>query len=354
MDTTINHLSLCTGYGGIDLGLRAVLPDCRTITYVEIEAFACANLVAKMEAGAMDEAPIWTDLHTFDARPYRGHVGILSGGIPCQPFSQAGSRRSDEDPRHLFPQVERIIDESRPGCIFLENVEGIVSARLRGAAETSVLLHVLDRLEARGYTATWGLFSAAECGAPHRRNRVFILALADCDSWGQHGNTECNSQPDEGRPPLRHDADRRDHDLADTDRASFEGGSLPSRVHKEHDIPDSDGATDRELANTHDSRGGKDKQPPEQGTDRAVQPPVHPRRMHKGTAKQVTRWPAGPGQEQHDWEEPRTTQPGMGGATHGTSTRVDRLRLLGNGVVPQTAAVAFSTLLNELIERRSS
>ncbi|MED5344726.1 MAG: DNA cytosine methyltransferase, partial [Actinomycetota bacterium] len=340
--------------GGIDLGLRAVLPDCRTITYVEIEAFACANLVAKMEQGELDSAPIWTNLHTFDARPYRGHVGILSSGFPCQPFSQAGSRRSDEDPRHLFPQIERIIDECRPGCVFFENVEGIITARLRGAPETSVLRHVMERLEARGYATTWGMFSAAECGAPHRRNRVFILALADRDSCGQQGNKECNSQPEEWRPQLRHNADRRDHDMADADCTSLEGGGIPSRVHKEHNIPHSDGAANRELANTYDSRGGKDKQPPEQGSDRLVESPVDTRRMHSGTAQQVTRWPAGPGQEQHDWEEPRTTQPGMGGATDGPSTRVDRLRLLGNGVVPQVAACAFTQLFSELIEREET
>ena len=321
MDPTINHISLCTGYGGIDLGLRAVLPDCRTVTYVEIEAFACANLVAKMEAGELDSAPIWSNLRTFDARPYRGHVGILSGGFPCQPFSQAGSRRSDEDPRHLFPQIERIIDECRPGCVFLENVEGIISARLRGDAETSVLKHVLERLEARGYATAWGIFSAAECGAPHRRNRVFVLALADRDSRRQPIDTECDSQPDEGRPPLRHYADRRDHDLADPYSPGSRQDCEPGKLRPE-------------------------------GT---VQPPSDSRPTNTATAQQVTKWPAGPGQDQHDWEEPRTTQPGLGRAVDGpASRRVDRLRLLGNGVVPQTAAVAFSTLITELIERRSS
>ena len=94
MDTTqTNHLSFCAGYGGIDLGLRRVLPSCRTVAYVEIEAFAVANLAAKMEAGELDQAPIWTNLKTFNAEPFRGLVDILSGGYPCQPFSAAGKRQ---------------------------------------------------------------------------------------------------------------------------------------------------------------------------------------------------------------------------------------------------------------------
>ena len=86
------HLSFCAGYGGIDLGLQRVLPSCRTVAYVEIEAFAIANLVAKMEAGDLDAAPVWTDVKTFPAEPFRGLVDIISGGYPCQPFSAAGKR----------------------------------------------------------------------------------------------------------------------------------------------------------------------------------------------------------------------------------------------------------------------
>ncbi len=88
MDTTktITHLSLCSGYEGIGLGLRRVLPNLREIAYVEIEAFAIANLVAKMEAEQLDPAPIFTDLKTFPYEQFRGNVDILSGGFPCQPF----------------------------------------------------------------------------------------------------------------------------------------------------------------------------------------------------------------------------------------------------------------------------
>ena len=195
----INHLSLCAGYGGIDLGLSRVLPNVRTIAYVEIEAFAVANLVEKVEKGWLDEAPVWTNLKTFDAKPFCGMVGILSGGFPCQPFSHAGNRESTDDPRHLFPDVERIIGECRPSIVFLENVEGIISAKLHGEPDTSVLKHVLERLEDLGYKATAGIFSAEEVGAPHRRKRVFICGISndDCErfvrkqkSHGEEGSLE--------------------------------------------------------------------------------------------------------------------------------------------------------------------
>ena len=186
MDNTkesIRHLSLCAGYGGIDLGLRRVLPECRTVAYVEIEAFAIQNLVHKIEAERLDPAPVYTDVKSFPFKEFRGCVDILSGGFPCQPFSQAGSQRSTEDPRHIFPYILEGIRECRPTVVFLENVEGIISSKTRDGE--SVLQYVLKSLEEVGYSATAGVFSASEIGAPHQRKRVFILGYAKHD--GSHG-----------------------------------------------------------------------------------------------------------------------------------------------------------------------
>jgi len=177
----LTHISLCAGYGGIDLGLARAIPNIRTIAFSEIEAFACANLVSKMEAGLLDCAPIWTDLKTFPWDQFCGKVDIISGGFPCQPFSCAGKRNGDEDPRHLFPYILDGIRRCRPSIVFLENVEGIISSKLNGEgwndpAGTPVLLHVLRELERVGYKTTAGVFSASECRAPHQRKRVFIMA----------------------------------------------------------------------------------------------------------------------------------------------------------------------------------
>ena len=180
----LTHLSLCAGYGGLDLGIARALGPLRTVAFVEIEAFACANLVAKMEEGRLAPAPIWTDLKTFDWSAFRGKVDVLSGGFPCQPFSSSGIRRGDEDPRHLWPHITRGIGIVRPALVLMENVEGILSAKLKGdhgsdPAGTPVALHVLRELERLGYRAEAGLFSAEEVGAPHQRRRCFFMAISN-------------------------------------------------------------------------------------------------------------------------------------------------------------------------------
>jgi len=171
MDTSqaVTHLGLCAGYGGIELGLKRAIPSLRTIALCEIEAFAISNLVAKMEAGLMDPAPIWPDLKTFPWQSFRDRVDILTGGYPCQPFSAAGKRLGGEDPRHLWPHISRGISILQPRVCFFENVEGHITCGLH---------HVLCDLGRLGYRTTWGIFSASECGAPHQRKRVFILAVA--------------------------------------------------------------------------------------------------------------------------------------------------------------------------------
>ena len=174
---TINHVSLCSGYGGIDLGLnRAIGERLRTVAFVEIEAFAAANLAAKAEAGLLDNAPIWSDLKRFPWGKFHGLVDILSGGYPCQPFSAAGKRLGAEDPRHLWPFISAGIAAMRPSVCFFENVEGHISLGLSDVIED------LGRL---GYRATWCVASASECGAPHQRKRVFILAY-DGNNAGAH------------------------------------------------------------------------------------------------------------------------------------------------------------------------
>ena len=173
MDSSpIFHLSLCAGYGGLDLGLKRACPALRTIAYAEIEAFACECLLARMEAGQLDQAPIWTDVRTFPWDGFCDQVDILSAGYPCQPFSQAGLQLGSTDPRHLWPAIIQGIQIARPGLVFLENVHGHLALGLDA---------VLRDLQHAGYRSTFGLHSAAEVGACHERKRLFILANSVCE-----------------------------------------------------------------------------------------------------------------------------------------------------------------------------
>jgi DNA (cytosine-5)-methyltransferase 1 len=171
-DACLFGLSLCSGAGGLDLGLAIAIPGYRAVGHVERETFAAATLVARMEDASLDQAVVWDDVGTFDGRPWRGAVDIITAGYPCQPFSVAGKRRGGDDPRHLWPHVARIIAEVEPPFVFLENV----AHHLRlGFPE------VAAGLVGMGYRLAAGLFTAAEVGAPHKRERLFILAIREGD-----------------------------------------------------------------------------------------------------------------------------------------------------------------------------
>ena len=177
MDTrTTNVLSICSGLGGIELGLRSVIPT-RTVCYLENESSACAILASRIRDGCLDDAPIWTDMRTFDPEPWRGKVDILAGGFPCQPHSVAGNKLGEDDPRELSGEVVRIAAGLGYPTLFLENVPGI----LRFYWDS-----IRPKLREMGYSVAEGLFTASETGAPHRRERLFILAHAgESRIWDQ-------------------------------------------------------------------------------------------------------------------------------------------------------------------------
>ena len=403
---TITHLSLCSGYEGIGLGLRRVLPNLREIAYVEREGFVAANLVAKMEEGKLDAAPVFTDVKTFPYAEFRGCVDILSGGFPCQPFSNAGKRQATEDPRHLFPYIRDGIRDCQPRIVFLENVEGIISAKT--ADGESVLQYVLRELEGLGYRATAGVFSASEVGATHQRKRVFILGVRD--ELGNASNKRCeqntalrseqqaswtNEVCGESRGKLGNASDLRcqqpssDSRETGTDQGGEERGMYePKGAGSLSRYGSQSQGSQEELADTSDKGlQGSELSPAHIGEDGEQEGSY-------GSTSQCSsqRWPSRPGEPQYEWEEPRVVadtksqqsasgnhgsksgatsepregeprggcsgslresngqaEPELGGAANGASSRVDRLRLLGNGVVPATAAKAFVTLIRGVL-----
>ena len=327
----MHHLSICAGIGGIDLGLRRAIKDLRTVAMVEVEAFCIAHLVAKMEAGELDAAPIYPDLHRFPWAKYRGCVDIISGGFPCQPFSTAGSRKATEDPRHLWPVIKAGVALLRPSVVFFENVDGIVSAKSPGYH--SVLHHVLSDLESLGFRATAGCYTAAEVGAPHLRRRWFILGVCDANSHSESDGTidakasgMCKSELADSRCD---DAATRRQREAASQRCGERHGQSGSRC----DAGPRHIEAARQVACMADSN--------------------HKRleRWQQFIGQSADKWPAGPGCAQRSNEPPRTTQPGVGGHADGIPNRVDRLRALGNAVVPDVAAKAFVELWHEVKEQ---
>ena len=172
----MNHLSLFTGYGGFDLGLRLTGIPIRTVMYVEWERYPQEIIKARIKDGTLDDAPIWADISTLDGTQLRGVVDIITGGFPCQPHSVAGKGQGAGDDRNLWPDTARIIGEVRPSYVLLENVPGIIANRYIGT--------VLGSLSEMGYDAEWGIVSAADTGAPHLRKRWWCLAwdASDPDS----------------------------------------------------------------------------------------------------------------------------------------------------------------------------
>jgi len=347
------YISLCSGYDGIGRGLERVIPNLRTIAHCEIEAYAIANLIAKMEEGQLDACPVFTDLKQFPFRELRGKVTILSAGFPCQPFSSAGKRQATEDPRHLWPWIANGVSAMRPKYCFFENVPGIISAKT--ADGESVLKYVLRDLEQRGYRVETGIFSAEEVGAPHQRKRVFILArLGNSTSKRPHrGSENCEGEQSEVLGErLESDEWQRVSFSADClggdeDELGYEcsicgqdysecGCPGPTQDGYEYKEINGEMYARKELANTT-SRQPRQSQARNGGQDTSG-------------GSEETQWPARPGEEQYEWEEPRVTEAEsfMGRTIDGTQHRVDRLRLLGNGVVPQTAELAWRTLWKEM------
>lgn len=161
----MNELALFAGAGGGILGSH--LLGWRTVCAVERDAYAASVLVQRQNDGILKAFPIWDDVCTFDGRPWRGIVDVVSGGFPCQAYSSAASGKNTAD--DLWPEMRRIVADVAPRYVFAENVQ-------RRAIDRAA-----DDLEEMGYTTRAISLGAADLGADHVRKRYWLLAYANGD-----------------------------------------------------------------------------------------------------------------------------------------------------------------------------
>ncbi len=280
----MTHVSLFSGIGGIDLA--AEWAGFRTVLFCEQDKY-CQKVLKQH----WPSVPIIEDVKNVNSESVSEPVTLISGGFPCQPYSVAGKRRGKEDDRYLWPEMLRVIQELKPTWALCENVPGFVSMGLEDA---------LSDLESAGYEAQSFLIPACGIGAPHQRYRVFIVA----NSRGQR--TQCVPTHDKNKDRWaenRAEFGRSSQDMADTERNRREQGSK-MLCGRESIITAS-------CENVSDP----DKQ---YGNGNGFSTSEAP--QFKAASLSKEHW---------------LSEPDVGRVAHGIPKRVDRLKCLGNAVVPQ-------------------
>ena len=336
IDAALRAISLCSGYGGIELGIRMVRPGLRLVASVERQAYAASVLASRMAEGALDPCPIFDDLESFDGRAFSGRVDLVAAGFPCQGASVAGKRRGTDDARWLWPEVWRITRECGASLLFFENVPGLLTVN-GGKAFGAIL----GDLAARGWAAEWDCVPAAAVGAPHVRDRLFLLA-ADPNriavriepEWDQRqGRGERKAERGNAEPV----SDGRARDAADPARARSQGGD-----EREPQLADDGGPREKRNATDADrdrSQGIRNVRQLDEGERQERRHDLDRCNVSPGWSRVVGRSAPEPAIRRVD-----------DGSTGGMDNAAwhERIHLLGNGVVPQAAARAFAHLQNRL------
>lgn len=326
----LRELALFAGVGGGILAGK--LLEWRTVCAVERDAYAAQVLASRQNDGTIEAFPIWSDVCSFDGRPWRGIVDVVSGGFPCQDISVAGAGAGlDGERSGLWREMVRIVREVQPRIVFVENSPALTS---RG------LGIVLGDLAALGFDAAWGVLGADDCGAPHQRERIWIVAhfngvrelqpqRGEQEQRGRIGNTAAQFASSFGaRCEGRKRAELSTEMLSsmgqgavpDADSGRQSPRRLPLREIEEKSVP----VECSEIANP----GGERLSQPEQ-TD--IQREGW-RQQRRAAAK-------------CDWWD---AEPDVVRVVHGVPFRVDRIRGLGNAQVPAVAASAFRQLISVL------
>ncbi len=323
----IDCISLFSGAAGLDMGVELAGISRRVVAYVEREAYACEVLASRMEKGDMAPAPIWTDVSTFDGHPFRGLVGCVSGGFPCQDISVAGKQAGIEGQRSgLWKQFARIVSEVQPRLVVIENV---------AALRTNGLEVVLADLAALGFDAEWGTLRASDVGATHHRDRLFILAYHHSYGLGS-GSATARVQG--------HQHTSRGHNVDGRGGEAVANAPSDGRGQGRAQSDAQGSAEPRESGETHvaDSERGR------RGQVRGQREPELASSQVSAPAEFGLEWPPGP-DDAVAWrrvvESRPDLEPSVRRVADGLANRVDRLRLTGNGVVPRQAAEALIQLL---------
>lgn len=287
------HLDLFSGIGGFALAAR--WNGYRTLGFCDNEPYAQAVLKKHWP-----EVPCHKDIREVRGELYAG-VTLLTGGFPCQPFSVAGKQRGKDDNRYLWPEMLRVIQEAKPTWIIGENVAGIVNLALD---------QVCADLEGQGYEVEPIIVPACAVDAPHRRERVWILANA---------NSYCDSREKRG-------VDAEKIRLSEENREEWSGGWMPSGT--------SQMEQGRKSSRIHDKANVADS------NNKGLQ-------GYWGFEECESKLPVGEGcsSEQKEW----LAEPNVGRLAHGVPNRVAKLRGLGNAIVPQVAAEIIRCI-NKIME----
>jgi DNA (cytosine-5)-methyltransferase 1 len=305
----VHELALFAGAGGGILGGK--LLGWRTVCAVERDAYAASVLVARQNEGLLPAFPIWDDVRTFDGRPWRGIVDVVSGGFPCQDISVAGGGAGIEGKRSgLWSEMARIVGDVRPRFVFVENSPAIIT---RG------LGRVLGDLAALGYDCRWTVLGAADVGAPHRRDRFWLVAHAE----------------GERLPPGR--ANRREK----SGFAKPANGSEDSAdVANTNRLRESQQKRSERAQRGRAGHGGEEMADADSERREELRPAAIANGMGQlaGCIAEIgsAAW----------WR----TEPDVGRVADGVAARVDRLRAIGNGQVPLCAATAWRILTEESMQ----
>ena len=290
----MRELALFAGAGGGILGGH--LLGWRTVCAVEWEPYAASVLAKRQNDGLLPPFPIWDDVQSFDGRPWRGVVDVVSGGFPCQDISVAGKGAGIDGERSgMWRHMARIVGEVRPRFVFVENSPAIIT---RG------LGRVLGDLAALGYDCRWTVLGAADVGAPHQRDRFWLVAHASSQRFELAKQAIC------------------------TGRDASESGGQVAHANGVRE-PQPQGGECNEWGWAGD--GCEDVgYASRSGLQESRAQPYRADWQQGGRPASSAGW----------W----STEPDVGRMAHGVAARVDRLKAIGNGQVPLCASTAWRLL----------